>query len=613
MVKVASGGLDERHLWVDIASEEGMRGVGEAVGRFEGSAGVGEDAAVLGEGGEFETMALDGPWPVWRRRIVVAEGGWKVERRKGGTAAVKVLRAGTEEKESGGGLSVRVPGLFDEEFEEVLRCLKGGRAEGALGRTVDVAGEAGAGRWSCKRFECVLAETQDSLYVSNMTSAKPDAKQDAPTQLKDILANLTSILQDHSLVPAQVTLVTLLLRRMSDFPAINSTYATFFPSPNPPARITIAPGDLLPHGVNMVLSAQASKEPLDHRQGLHVQSQSYWAPANIGPYSQAISSPLHPPLDSLQNGDEDERVDARRPRLVHMAGQIPLIPVSMSLLPASFLEQTVLALQHLWRVGRAMGVRWWVGGGVAYFTADDNEHARDRAGTIIDAWKKAHELCGGEKKGRGVGLGEEDDDEVDIAELQLRARPWAAASGAVGRRGRKTRRRALPDWSHVEIEGGGGGEGGLGGGPPVVALQVAELPRSAPVEWTSLGVAAGGGGSDWKVVSSADRQPEAGCAPCCSTEESISGVRFCFFAIRQEADLGILWRRLDRQRDSGYRVELMEAFVSVPTMPSAYMAVLVDEFRAVVIPCYSVWANGIYAGTASRSAVVAYIRCRLKM
>ena len=74
---------------------------------------------------------------------------------------------------------------------------------------------------------------------------------------------------------------------MDLFVRINGVYATFFGS-SPPARACV--GVDLPEGIRVRLEciAFAEKTPLD-RQSLHVQSLSYWAPANIGPYSQAIT------------------------------------------------------------------------------------------------------------------------------------------------------------------------------------------------------------------------------------------------------------------------------------------------------------------------------------
>jgi diphthine-ammonia ligase len=73
---------------------------------------------------------------------------------------------------------------------------------------------------------------------------------------------------------------------MELFPVVNSIYASFFGA-SPPARACIAVD--LPSNIHLRLECIAYDESRHHdRQPLHVQSLSYWAPANIGPYSQAI-------------------------------------------------------------------------------------------------------------------------------------------------------------------------------------------------------------------------------------------------------------------------------------------------------------------------------------
>ncbi|KAF2280851.1 adenine nucleotide alpha hydrolases-like protein, partial [Westerdykella ornata] len=67
IIKVASGGLDESFLWEDVASSRTVGRLKRAVARFGGNG----DGAVLGEGGEYETLAVDGPGVLWRGRIVV--------------------------------------------------------------------------------------------------------------------------------------------------------------------------------------------------------------------------------------------------------------------------------------------------------------------------------------------------------------------------------------------------------------------------------------------------------------------------------------------------------------------------------------------------------------
>lgn len=74
---------------------------------------------------------------------------------------------------------------------------------------------------------------------------------------------------------------------MDIFLRVNAVYATFFGT-SPPARACV--GVDLPDGIHVRIEAIAfaEKTPLG-RQALHVQGLSYWAPANIGPYSQAIA------------------------------------------------------------------------------------------------------------------------------------------------------------------------------------------------------------------------------------------------------------------------------------------------------------------------------------
>jgi diphthine-ammonia ligase len=74
---------------------------------------------------------------------------------------------------------------------------------------------------------------------------------------------------------------------MDLFGRANAVYAKFFGS-SPPARACV--GVDLPENIGVRLDCIAIKEKhSSDRQSLHVQGLSYWAPANIGPYSQAIT------------------------------------------------------------------------------------------------------------------------------------------------------------------------------------------------------------------------------------------------------------------------------------------------------------------------------------
>jgi diphthine-ammonia ligase len=86
-----------------------------------------------------------------------------------------------------------------------------------------------------------------------------------------------------------VAFITVLLSDITLFPAVNTVYNTFFGT-SPPARACVALDLPTPTRIRMEVIACQDRE-LDvtsKRQGLHVQGLSYWAPANIGPYSQAI-------------------------------------------------------------------------------------------------------------------------------------------------------------------------------------------------------------------------------------------------------------------------------------------------------------------------------------
>jgi diphthine-ammonia ligase len=73
---------------------------------------------------------------------------------------------------------------------------------------------------------------------------------------------------------------------MELFPVVNAIYASYFGA-SPPARACVAVD--LPPNIRLRLECLAFNIARPHeRQPLHVQSLSYWAPANIGPYSQAI-------------------------------------------------------------------------------------------------------------------------------------------------------------------------------------------------------------------------------------------------------------------------------------------------------------------------------------
>ena len=101
--------------------------------------------------------------------------------------------------------------------------------------------------------------------------------------------------------------VNLIVRDMETFATLNKLYVARF-GLRPPVRVCV---QALPkeHGDIAMGAFACAKSLLDKRVNLHVQSFSTWAPANIGPYSQA-------------NLFENER-------LLFLAGQVGLDPAFM--------------------------------------------------------------------------------------------------------------------------------------------------------------------------------------------------------------------------------------------------------------------------------------------
>jgi diphthine-ammonia ligase len=80
---------------------------------------------------------------------------------------------------------------------------------------------------------------------------------------------------------------------MDLFIPANAVYTTYFGT-SPPSRATVAVPLLSGERVRLEVvgfddrNSDEQGRLVGGRQALHVQGLSYWAPANIGPYSQAV-------------------------------------------------------------------------------------------------------------------------------------------------------------------------------------------------------------------------------------------------------------------------------------------------------------------------------------
>ncbi|SMR57560.1 unnamed protein product [Zymoseptoria tritici ST99CH_3D1] len=345
IVKVASGGLDDQFLWSNVADRKTIARLSKAAQRF-GSPG---DGAVLGEGGEYETLAVYGPASLWKGRIVVPDDGFEKVPGDAGSFSMHIAQPSVVFDDSCAtdrATSLRIPPLLDARFEELQKytSVKQQDSTPAVSHTLTTPS-----RTVSASINYQVSRHGSAVVISNLLGVGNTAAE----QTRSIMQQMMELLTKQGHGPREVAYTIIVLRDMADFAAVNTVYGSYFQHPNPPARVTIACADVLPSSSLLSISSTSASGP---REGLHVQSRSYWAPANIGPYSQAIKFSI---------GANDDFPSAS----VFIAGQIPLIPASMDLPvganlsdEAKFVQQSVLALQHLDRIGIVMGVKQWTFG-----------------------------------------------------------------------------------------------------------------------------------------------------------------------------------------------------------------------------------------------------------
>lgn len=369
IIKVASGGLDESFLWQNVADPQTISRLEKAARRF----GYEDDGAVVGEGGEYETLAVAGPSPLWKGRITVNEDDRTAVAGDAGSSSLHISNASFDSS----GINfqttaiVQSPPVLESKFEVMLADT------GNLRQKAHQDEAMHAPRLDLDGIQDTTG-TEANLVDHSLLSNVVGEGHTPSDQIQSIMDTIQNSLRQSGCTLADVTYTTIILRRMSDFADINAVYGFYFVRPNPPARVTIAAGSVLPRDKHIMVSVTyLDHSSADTRKGLHVQSRSYWAPANIGPYSQAISVPVEVDGDSS---------------VVYIAGQIPLIPASMELATTStgigaeeFLYETALSLQHVVRIGRVMQVCQWVCA-IAFIVANSAEVAESRSKVVHHAW-----------------------------------------------------------------------------------------------------------------------------------------------------------------------------------------------------------------------------------
>ncbi len=474
VIKIASGGMKETLLWSGITDSRTRGRLVAGMAPFYLGHELWLRGAVLGEGGEYETLAVDGPRPLWKQRLVFNDREIKTVTEEGGVHRVRLGGVAMMEKdwEIGRGnheALVRTPKMFDVRFEAVRAHVISSR-DGPSSMTKDPAIGYPGQPYPFQPPDAAMNICSAHIHLSNVVA--DDVEVDAAGQMSHIVRQVKAFLSsiDPPVSTSDAVSALLLLSSMSDFAAVNHVYASLFPlgEPNPPARITVAVD--LSSTVKVSLSLVIARRPRSQLRGLHIQSRSYWAPANIGPYSQAICEPL------AVDGEDVNATDASQLEFVHIAGQIPLVPQSMDISQATFQEQAVLSLQHLWRIGQERGADLWPWGIALLSSTDQNSI---RAEVAHKAWVHAHSAAISVSNTAVTAEAEEKQDIWFAQHDRFSRRNHAANSTTCGKH-----LHALPNYAVVNS---------LASVdcccPPFLAAEVRSLPRNASIEWWSLGVA----------------------------------------------------------------------------------------------------------------------------
>ncbi|KAI0068768.1 hypothetical protein BV25DRAFT_1986338 [Artomyces pyxidatus] len=326
LIKVAGIGLTTKHLGQTLAQ---MEPTFIKLNTLYGS-------HICGEGGEYETLTLD--CQMFKQRITLVDTETVVHSDSdfATVAFLRVKNARLDPKISGELSQVAVPPLLDEGHlvaEETISIATTESHDQASSTWFDSVLDPPQATVSTKRVD-------DWVAITNVLAINTVVALTLEDEVRECFRALQTALEAHSLLLSNVANINIFLSSMDYFAQMNAIYSTFFGT-SPPARACVAVDLPSPCRVKLDCVAYAEQGPSD-RQALHVQSVSYWAPANIGPYSQAITV--------------GERI--------FISGQIGLIPSSMTLpSPRASGLEAALVRQHTDRILEAF--RSNTGGGWA--------------------------------------------------------------------------------------------------------------------------------------------------------------------------------------------------------------------------------------------------------
>lgn len=308
LIKVAAIGLTEKHLGKPLAQ---MYPILVKLNQMY-------DVHVCGEGGEFESLVFDAPF--FSKKLTIMD---LAPVSHSSDSLYLSMKIAVEENDGKRDFTVPVPPLLQDEFAQIVSTVD----------NVIPNGSAVVPLVDSFRLVPAVASLSTRTYISNLVSDKSSIEE----QTEDVLSQLRVFLAERALSFADIQHMTVLVLNMAHFGRLNGAYSKFFEGLHlPPSRVCVETVLPAPHQIQLACVVLKPEGP---KMGIHIRSRSYWAPQNIGPYSQAI-------------------VERRKNfKTATLSGQIPLVPATMELLANSNAEKAVLALQHLYRAKTLVDVK----------------------------------------------------------------------------------------------------------------------------------------------------------------------------------------------------------------------------------------------------------------
>lgn len=315
-------------------------------------------AHVCGEGGEYETLCVDSP--LFKRKISVDEKETVIhsDAAFASVSYLRILRTSFSDKVNYGPAVVlerlKTPPLLDDTGEVFLETL----------RTHPYQRKQAFPLETYATWKPTMSVSRKGPWITaTEISAEDLCQADFEEEARCAFRRLHNALQEYGFNRTHITHVNVYLASQAYFAPLNQVYQHEFGAA-PPSRVCVA----LPNAsssVRVKLDAVACRSSsTQERRSMHVQSCSYWAPACIGPYSQAVC-------------------DHGR---MFMAGQIGMVPSTLEV-PHDVSTQLALSLQNQHRVS-AIRSEWsrygWSEGGLCWLSPP---HNMDLASCVDALWQ----------------------------------------------------------------------------------------------------------------------------------------------------------------------------------------------------------------------------------